>query len=210
MPIAYTVDRVHNIINESWTGTVTAGELRGILAHLSRGSGGHALQADARGSSCDSHIAFTGAELSTLIRRSRGPRSRIERGPPHSWYLLLSPTACRASTRFFRSSTAAIRSSPIGMQRFVAGRAKSRRRQIAPSCSIVVHFSLAPLRQLLFPRREHFGLSFHRQPVDLAVRASRACSFCGRVLCQSSVSFAVTASGRNVRPFAIAFAALRR
>ena len=27
MPIAYTRDRVHNIINESWTGTVTAGEL---------------------------------------------------------------------------------------------------------------------------------------------------------------------------------------
>src|SRR5215203_1137031 len=37
-----------------------------------------------------------------------------------------------------------------------------------------------------------------------------ACSSGGRVLCQSSVSFAVTASGRNVRPFVSAFAALRR
>src|ERR1035437_1600844 len=36
------------------------------------------------------------------------------------------------------------------------------------------------------------------------------CSWGGRVLCQSSVSFAVTASGRNVNPFASALALLRR
>lgn len=40
--------------------------------------------------------------------------------------------------------------------------------------------------------------------------STASCSACGRVLCQSSVSFAVTATGRNVSPLAIALLALRR
>src|SRR5215211_9168017 len=50
---------------------------------------------------------------------------------------------------------------------------------------------------------------FIESPLILPSRVA-ACSSAARVLCQSSVSFAVMASGRNVRPFVSAFAALRR
>lgn len=67
MPIAYVVDRARNIINETWTGTVTASELAAYW---------HTYLADPEVMRCrrtlvdllEAHVAFTGAELSTLIR----------------------------------------------------------------------------------------------------------------------------------------------
>jgi len=72
LPIAYTVDRVHNIINEAWTGTVTAGELAAYW---------RTYLTDPEVMRCrrtlvdllDAHIAFTGAELATLIEAIARP-----------------------------------------------------------------------------------------------------------------------------------------
>lgn len=67
MPIAYAVDRDRNIINETWTGTVTASDLAAYW---------RTYLADPEVMSCrrtlvdllEAHVAFTGVELSSLIQ----------------------------------------------------------------------------------------------------------------------------------------------